>query len=444
MENKIIIDRKMWFNIILFGLIGQIAWSVENMYFNLFVYNTIAKDTAAVTLMVQLSGICAAIVTLLAGTLSDKVANRKLFISWGYAIWGLIVVSFAFITKENTANIFHITSADKVISATIAIVIIMDCVMTLFGSTANDAAFNAWVTDTTTNAIRGKVEGVLSIMPLLALLIVAGGFGIIVEQIGYGGMFIGLGAIISISGIIGMFTIKDSPELKKTNTSYFKDLLYGFKPSVIKENNILYILLGAMCIYSIASQIFMPYLIIYLQEYLKFTVIEYSIVLGLVILLGAVAVVLISRYSDKVRKDKMLYIFVGLFALGLFLIYFAKGENHTLNTILIGIFGFIMIVGYISILSILGALIRDYTPEENAGKLQGVRIIFYVLIPMFIGPAIGQAINNRQNITYIDPDTLQLAKVPAPEIFIAAALVSLLMLIPLIFATKKISKNTNN
>lgn len=86
MENKIIIDRKMWFNIILFGLIGQIAWSVENMYFNLFVYNTIAKDTAAVTLMVQLSGICAAIVTLLAGTLSDKVANRKLFISWEYAI----------------------------------------------------------------------------------------------------------------------------------------------------------------------------------------------------------------------------------------------------------------------------------------------------------------------------------------------------------------------
>ena len=44
----------MWTVLLVFGLIGQIAWSVENMYFNLFVYNTIAKDTFGVTLMVQL------------------------------------------------------------------------------------------------------------------------------------------------------------------------------------------------------------------------------------------------------------------------------------------------------------------------------------------------------------------------------------------------------
>ena len=36
--------KQNWFILILFGLIGQIAWSVENMYFNLFVFETISPD----------------------------------------------------------------------------------------------------------------------------------------------------------------------------------------------------------------------------------------------------------------------------------------------------------------------------------------------------------------------------------------------------------------
>lgn len=443
MENNTLISKKMWFILILFGLIGQIAWAVENMYFNLFVYNTIAKSTETVTLMVQLSGITATIITLLAGIFSDKAGNRRYFISIGYIIWGLIIVSFAFITKENTSKIFNISDTAKIISTTCAIVVAMDCLMTTFGSTANDAAFNAWVTDNTSSSNRGKVEGVLSIMPLFALLIVAGGFGILVSQIGYDGMFIALGSIVVISGIIGIFLIKDNPSLVKSNNVFYKDLIYGFKPSVIKENITLYIIFIVMCIYSIACQVFMPYLIIYLQEYLKFTVIEYSIVLGLVIILGAICVVLISRASDKYRKDKMCYIFTAIFAIGLLCIYFVKGENHTLNVILLGIFGFVMIVGYISLLSLLGALTRDYTPEENAGKLQGIRMIFYILIPMFVGPAIGQALNKFQGTTYIDPDSLQVANIPAPEIFLVASIIALLMFIPLVFLTKKINKEMN-
>ena len=440
MENQTQISKRMWAILIVFGLFGQIAWSVENMYFNLFVYNTIAKDTAVVTLMVQLSGVMATVVTLFAGIFSDKLGNRKHFISIGYIIWGITILVFAFISKDNTASIFGITETAKVISVTCTIVVVMDCVMTLFGSTANDACFNAWVTDNTDTTNRGKVEGVLSIMPLIAMLIVAGGFGILVSAIGYDGMFITLGLIVSIVGILGLFYIKDSPSLQKSNNVFYKDLIYGFKPSVIKENVTFYIVLLTIGIYSIACQVFMPYLIIYLQEYLEFTVIEYSIVLGLVITLGAVAVVLITSKSDKYRKDKLCYIFTGVFAAGLIAIYFIKGDNHTLNMVLLGVFGLIMIIGYISLLSLLGALVRDYTPLENAGKLQGIRMIFYVLIPMFVGPAIGQALNESQGRTYIDPDTEQLANIPAPEIFLVAGILVLLMFIPLAFLTMRINK----
>ena len=88
------LSKRKWLVIFLFGMLGQIAWSVENMYFNLFVFDTIAKDLDAITLMVQLSGITATVVTLIAGVLSDKLGNRRSFISWGYLVWGITVALF--------------------------------------------------------------------------------------------------------------------------------------------------------------------------------------------------------------------------------------------------------------------------------------------------------------------------------------------------------------
>ena len=67
MDNKQKFGRNNWVILILFGLVGQLAWSVENMYFNLFVFDTIAKDLGAITLMVQLSGVMATVATLVAG-----------------------------------------------------------------------------------------------------------------------------------------------------------------------------------------------------------------------------------------------------------------------------------------------------------------------------------------------------------------------------------------
>ena len=150
-----------WTILLLFGLIGQIAWSVENMYFNTFVFDEVDKNLDAITLMVQLSGITATVVTLIAGTLSDKIGNRRSFIAWGYAIWGVTVALFGFLSPQTVGLLFGV-EAEKAVPLALTLVIIADCIMTLFGSTANDASFNAWVTDNTKPAYRGGVEGVLS------------------------------------------------------------------------------------------------------------------------------------------------------------------------------------------------------------------------------------------------------------------------------------------
>ncbi|MBE7078219.1 MAG: MFS transporter [Clostridiales bacterium] len=426
--------KQNWWILVLFGLIGQIAWSVENMYFNLFVFETIAPDLDVVTLMVQLSGIAATVTTLVAGTLSDKSGNRRSFISYGYLIWGVTVALFGMISPESMAKIFNTTSA-KAVSIALVLVVVGDCVMTLFGSTANDAAFNAWVTDNTEESFRGKVEGALAVLPLVAMLIVAGGFGILVEVMGYKLLFILLGIVITACGLAGVFIIKDSPTLEKKGT--LKDIVYGFKPSVIKGNPTLYLSLCIMGVYGIACQIFMPYMIIYMKTYLGFTTVEYSVVFGAAIIVGAIINLLLAGVTDRLDKAKLLYPAAAVFAVGLAGMYFAHFEGKTATLLVFGLAGFVMITGYILISALCGALVRDYTPQSDAGKLQGVRMIFSVLLPMLLGPMIGNAINKAAAIPLPDmssADVMTTQYIPAPGIFLAGAIAAALMfaLIPLL------------
>ena len=426
--------------LMVFGLIGQIAWAVENMYFNLFVFETIAPNLNAITLMVQLSGIVATVTTLLVGAVSDKIGNRRTFMWAGYIIWGVTVALFGY-TSPKAIGVFFSGDMSRIVSVTLILAVIGDCVMTFFGSSANDACFNAWVTDNTKTEYRGAIEGILSILPLAAMLIVAGGFGILVEAIGYSTLFLLLGIVISLCGVGGIFLIKDSCDLVKSGT--VKDIFYGFKPSVIKSNLPLYITLVIVMLYGIACQTFMPYLIIYMKTYLGFSVVEYSVVFGACIIVGAIINLYLTRLSDRKDKGIMLYIASGIFSFGLFGMFIFNSGSKTALLITFGVSGFVMITGYILVSALCGSMVRDYTPSGAVGKLQGVRMVFSVLIPMVVGPMIGNAINKAKNIPLPDlgsADTMTTQYIPAPHIFLVASIISILM-IALIPVLRKVRKN---
>ena len=435
-------NKNKWTVVLLFGIIGQIAWAVENMFFNLFVFDKVDQNLDAITLMVQASGIVATIVTLIAGTFSDKVGNRKTFMCWGYVLWGITVALFGVLTPTNLGSIFSIGAQQSIIVALVA-VIVTDCVMTAFGSTANDACFNAWVTDNTSETIRGRIESIISILPLFAMLLVVGGFGIIKDLVGYTVLFIIMGAIISLCGVVGFFIIKDSPALEKSGR--FADIVYGFKPSVIKEHGNLYVTLLITCVYSIACQIFMPFIVIYMRSYLGFETIEYSLSFGVAIIAGSILNVIVGKLTDKIDKNKAMFIGCAIFSLGLLLMYLIKGMDHATTLVLFTIAGFVMICGNVFILTLTSAKIRDYTPEKAVGKLQGVRMIFTVLIPMFVGPLVGNSINKLANIPLVDAgaDAMTTSYIPAPEIFLVASILTSVM-IPLILWLIKLVKNKQN
>ena len=421
------IDKRFWVTLILFGLFGQLAWVIENMYFNLFLYNTISGEPQAIAWMVAASAVTATLTTIFMGALSDRVSKRKRFMSIGYILWGLATFSFAFISVDNISKIFSTTG--DVILATVIIVIIMDCIMTFFGSMANDGAFNAWITDSTNEENRGKIEGVLAILPLMALLIIFGGFDIMVQQDNWPLFFMISGGLVIVGGVVGIFLIKES-DVKKSESNYLQTLTYGFKPKNIKKNKKLYIYLIGMAIFGISTQIYMPYFIIYMQRYLGID--SYAILLGVVLLLASVVSVVIGRYIKTNNKNKFFIPAMSTMILGLIMLFITR------NVVLVGISGFIMMSGNLVLTAIFNVKVRDYTPLDKVGHFQGMRMIFYVMIPMIIGPFIGARVISNTNVFYNDLGTLK--PVPTPEIFIASAIAVLFILIPLFFAFKNEKK----
>ena len=165
---------KFYLALIIFSLVGQVAWVVENMYLNVFIYKMFNASADAISAMVAASAVAATVTTLLIGALSDKIGKRKLFICGGYILWGISIWSFAAIRMDVINALFP--AAVSAASLGVSLVIIVDCVMTFFGSSANDACFNAWLTDSTDETNRGAAEGINSMMPLVAILVVFGGF----------------------------------------------------------------------------------------------------------------------------------------------------------------------------------------------------------------------------------------------------------------------------
>ena len=92
MQSKL--GGRFWAAMLVFGLMGQVAWVVENMYFNVFIYKMFHATAGEISAMVMASAVVAALTTIVMGAVSDRVGRRKAFMSVGYLIWGLTIVSY--------------------------------------------------------------------------------------------------------------------------------------------------------------------------------------------------------------------------------------------------------------------------------------------------------------------------------------------------------------
>lgn len=372
---------RFWCALLIFGLTGQVAWTVENMYFNVFIYKMFHASAAQISLMVSASAVSAALTTLLMGALSDKIGRRRLLICGGYVLWGISILGFVLVRADVLAPVAG--SVAGAFSLGITLTILLDCVMTFFGSTANDAAYNAWLTDWGDSSNRGRIEGLNSMMPLIALLIVFGGFMGFDLQLAesWTTIFCIIGGFVLVIGLLGCILVKDAPEVKPSDVPYWEGIGYSFRPNTMRNNRLLYAVLGCFALFGMSIQVFMPYLILYYEQSLGMS--NYVLVMVPAILIASVVTVFYGRLYDMRGFRKSIVPSMVLLALGYVVLFFTR------STAPVFMGSLLMMVGYLSGMTVFGAMIRDHIPEKRAGQFQGIRIIAQVLLPGIIGPAIG-------------------------------------------------------
>ena len=421
------LSSRFVFALTLFSLVGQIAWVVENMYLNVFIYKMFHASAEDISAMVAASAISATLTTVLIGALSDKIGKRKIFICSGYILWGISILGFMLLKEDLIKAVFPLAASASAIGVTC--VIVLDCVMTFFGSSANDAAFNAWLTDSTDATNRGTAEGINAMMPLVAILAVFGGFMFFDLNLASSWTYIFaiIGVVIIGVGIVGFFVI-DEPKLEPKKDGYFRTVVYGFLPSTVRKNPALYIYLLAFIIFNISIQIFMPYLILYYEVSLGMT--GYVFIMAPAIVLASVVTVLWGKVYDRKGFS---------FSVAVSLVWLAVGYVVLRSTTLVFIGSLLMMCGYLSGMAVFGAKIRDLTPVGKSGQFQGIRIFSQVLVPGVVGPYIGVLVlAGAEKIVNSDGTE---SFIPNQNIFLAALTAIVLLAIYLLSLQKKAKKH---
>ena len=411
------LSKRIWVAVILLGFSGQLAWSVENQFFNTFMYDRITPDPRPISWMVAASAITATLASILMGALSDRTRSRwggrRPYIVVGYVAWGVFTALYP------TAAIL------RPMGLAVTMAIVFDSLMTFCGSTANDAAFNAYVADVTTEKNRGRVIGVVQLLTWVALLVVYGGAGLFIQALGYDLFFYLLGGVVIVFGMVGGALMRENPAKGPPAGSFADQIAGTFRWQSLRENRDLFMVFLAMGLWGVAQQIFFPYLIIYLNHFLKLPTAQASLLIFVAILVGGIlASYPVGVLVDRWGRRRLAIATVVAEMLGLFLFSLARSLP------MLAVTAILWLAPITAWMIAVGAWSKDLFPEDKRGQFAGYVILFSVAFTMVPGPLLGGWLSTQFGIpTVIDG---RAGFIPTPIIFQVAAAATVLAILPLL------------
>ena len=307
-------------------------------------------------------------------------------------------------------------------------VVVADSMMTFFGSTANDAAFNAWTADIATNEQRGRVEGVLNLSVFMAQIVAMVAAGMLIDQCGVFHLFLHFrwnrngGWPGGGQYCCGMLRLPEASEPRGSFWSEFSDL---FDLDTLRQNR------ESVHPVDFHHDLQHRYAsLISISDRLPGKLhrrhkSEFSIIGGAVMLGSALVAIPFGLLADRWNKRLMIALALTISCIGGILL-------SLVNTLpLLALTGFIWQAFSVAVSIASVAWLKDLLPEQNRGKFLGIRMIFWIAIPMVVGPWIGSQLIQNYGI----PTTLngQAGFIPVPIIFQVGSLIALLALIPLFF-----------
>jgi len=415
------ISMRNWVIIWIVGLAGQLCWNVENQWFNTFVYAKIAPNPYIINAMVIVSAIVTTLSTFVSGALSDRIGKRRPFIAIGYILWGAFTITFGateFLPKNNLAVL-----AVAVVAA--------DAIMSFFGSFGNDAGFNPWTTDISNEKNRGGLGSVIAVQPVVATILGTVVSGFIIGALDYFGFFIIMGAMMAAVGIFSLFAVKESPTLRpsKDPKGFGHQFLSSFNfPLVFKDRLLLWVLL-IFSAFFISFNIYFSYILNYFIYTLGYNESSAGMIMGIGLV---VAIPLTFIAGSLINKGKFISVLCAAVALNIVGLLVLLGSG--IAAVFIGIL--FVGGGYMCVYQALMIWVKNLYPEDKRGSFEGIRLLFYVLIPMAIGTTIASPIIRSLGKPIVNEFGVE-GFAPTSALFAIAAGFALLTYIPIYFAYRE-------
>lgn len=450
---------KFWLIVLGMGMAGQLCWNIENQWFTTFVYAKISQNVNIVTGMVILSALVTTISTFLFGTLSDRTGKRKRFVCYGYIIWGIATILFGLTEFINIKpeHIFWLAM----------LVIVADAIMSFFGSMGYDSGYNVWLNDYTNDKNKGQVGAALAALPVLGTIVGTVLGGVIVgignptsapdyagkydtSQDNYQLLFWLMGIFVIALGVISLFVMKDHPSLKPSKRGTFWQQFteaFNFKRLRGNPNNKEMIWANVViCAFFIPFNFYFTHLGNWIIYDIGFTAGDMGLIEGIGLIFAVLVTFPFIKVINKNKVPLVALIAIVVNAIGLFLLYFfIKDSNNVDVTNLFSaknlpliLCVFLVGTGYVLIMQTGMIWVRGLFPEESKGQFEGIRVLFFVLIPMLIGTVVGNIIiENTPQPDGILPDQYgHIPDIPQENLFLYAAILVLVALVPLYFANK--------
>jgi MFS family permease len=265
----------------------------------------------------------------------------------------------------------------------------------------------------------------------LANLVSIAAAGIIIDNFGYYVFFYGLGGLVTLSGVIAQFVLKEPPippEAREPEDPFWRKIVRTISPKLLKENRILTLLFVSMALSGIAANVHTPYRFQYIEHYLGFSKWQISLVGGSAIILSSIIVGIVGGISHRFNR-KSFIILLTLMNCG-----FTAGIAFVITIPGLLIMFTLSLGSGLSVMAIRGGWFFDKYPTGDIGRFQGIRMIFGVAIPMVFGPPIGAFVIEQLGIP-TNEEGLE-GFIPTPWIFIVGGILSLISLIPLFLIEK--------
>lgn len=423
------------------GLAGQLCWNIENQWFNTFVYAKIAKDSNIVAIMVITSALVTTLSTFFFGTLSDRRGNRRRFIALGYILWGFLTIAFGF-----TEFIAQGTLGGGVKLGLFAaiMVVVMDDLMSIFGSMGNDSGYNAWTNDHTTDQNRGQIGAILATQPVIGTIVgtIVGGL-LIGSHDNYQRLFWVMGLFVISMGILSLIFLKDAPHLKPHIDATFKNQLTGiFRLDTLMANKELLLVCITTTMYFIPFNIYFVQMGNWMIYYMGFTPDAMGLIQGVSLILAMAVSIPAMGLINQNKSPQIAGLAILLNILGLWILYLLVRPEKVNTQVLLSLANLPMVLaillagaGFILMTQTMTMWTKQLYPEKARGQFEGVRVLFFTLIPMIIGTTLSNLIVKNGAGTQLNEYGI-LENIPTESIYLWAALLVMFAYIPLYKATK--------